>query len=114
MKNDVLRRSFAAQVVALALVMLIAAPQPIWARFNPPAWPPMTNHPIATFDLPYLGPDFEYRRPRLMPEQPSSNGRVSRQLAGGSIGSASHDPPPFRSNPAQLPNLERQFGLSIS
>jgi len=36
MKTNVLKRSFGAQVIALALVMLIAAPQAMWARFNPP------------------------------------------------------------------------------
>jgi hypothetical protein len=36
MKTDVLRRSFGAQVIALLLVMLIVAPQAMWARFNPP------------------------------------------------------------------------------
>src|SRR4051794_26314945 len=35
MKTD-LKRSLGAQVVALALVMWIAAPQAMWARFNPP------------------------------------------------------------------------------
>jgi len=36
MKINVLRRPFAAQVIALALVMALAAPQPVWARYNPP------------------------------------------------------------------------------
>src|SRR3954469_17455518 len=36
MKNDVLKRSLGAQAIALALVMLMVAPQAMWARFNPP------------------------------------------------------------------------------
>ena len=36
MKTNVLKRSSGAQVMALMLVMLIAAPQAMWARFNPP------------------------------------------------------------------------------
>src|SRR3954468_19782105 len=36
MKTDVLKRSLPAQAIALALVMVIAAPQAMWARFNPP------------------------------------------------------------------------------
>ncbi len=36
MKSNVLKRSFGVQVIALALVMLIAAPQAMWARYNPP------------------------------------------------------------------------------
>ena len=35
MKSD-LKRSLGAQVIALTLVILVAAPQAMWARFNPP------------------------------------------------------------------------------
>jgi Zn-dependent protease with chaperone function len=36
MKTNALKRSFGARVIALALVTLIAAPQAMWARYNPP------------------------------------------------------------------------------
>src|SRR3954467_6755666 len=36
MKNDVLKRSLGAQAIALALVMLMVAPQAMWARYKPP------------------------------------------------------------------------------